>query len=257
MFYMMTMGEHPFGPSRDTWENNIKRGHPVNIGLLLKGAYPNYEAHDLISHMIINEYKMRPSAQQVLQHPFFWPASTKLALFRELLLYLKREKRRAGVEKEKEKDAKGVSEKEKGLPEKEKLLKLMSEERIRQSAFGRNGSWKENIHPAILPALQNFKNVKYEDHLTDLLLVIKHTQKYLADDDSFKREITQEMQNWELMEGAWVSHYFQRRFPKLLLIICHVIKSDIAACDWFRNHPDFVTVQRYFERECFNNQSAI
>ena len=88
------------------------------------------------------------------------------------------------------------------------------------------------------------------------MLAIKNAQKYLAEDEVIKKEITREMESWEVLEGVWVGHYFQKLFRKLLLVVCHVVKSNSRASDWFRTHPDFVSVQRYFERECFNNHNG-
>ena len=134
MFYMMTMGEHPFGNTRDVCEQNIRKGVAVNLMLLLTGPYPNYEAHDLISHMITNEYKLRPSAQQVLHHPFFWSSATKIRFLREVHSYVKKEQLQMTFE-----DA---------VPQRDLLSLKLKEEKTKFEVFGR--SWKESVHPNLL-----------------------------------------------------------------------------------------------------------
>lgn len=134
------------------------------------------------------------------------------------------------------------------------------EEKIRAEVLGRHRSWKEVVHPAILDALQQAKPVAYSDTLPDLLLAIKNSYKLVMRDETVRRDIALDshLENsplegipWEVEGCGWVGHYFQRKFPKLFLTVCHVTKASPSSCDWFSTHPDFVGVQRYFERECF------
>lgn len=76
-FYILTQGQHPFDDD-EGWmalrERNIKVGRANFAPLSLFGP----DTEDLIRWMLSASPEDRPTAAQVLQHPFFWDAEKKL-----------------------------------------------------------------------------------------------------------------------------------------------------------------------------------
>ncbi|KAL2132774.1 hypothetical protein VTI74DRAFT_3398 [Chaetomium olivicolor] len=77
-FYVLTRGNHPFDcGDRFMREVNIRKGNYNLQQLDVLGDFA-YEARDLISSMLSANPKMRPSATEVMAHPFFWSYKTRL-----------------------------------------------------------------------------------------------------------------------------------------------------------------------------------
>ena len=72
-------GAHPFGEWFER-EANIMRNRPTLAQL--EGTSP--DAFDLVSSMIHRDPKLRPSAKQICDHPFFWSPQRRLAFLCEL-----------------------------------------------------------------------------------------------------------------------------------------------------------------------------
>lgn len=78
-FYVLTKGFHPFDcGDRYMREVNIRKGNYNLKHLEVLGDY-SFEAKDLIAAMLSPEPKRRPTALQVMAHPFFWPAKKRLS----------------------------------------------------------------------------------------------------------------------------------------------------------------------------------
>ncbi|KAK9464711.1 hypothetical protein V1512DRAFT_230236 [Lipomyces arxii] len=75
-YYVLSNGAHPFG-DRYMREANIIKGD-YSIQLLDILGSEGVEAKDLIKSMLGRDPHKRPSAAQVMIHPFFWPAEKKL-----------------------------------------------------------------------------------------------------------------------------------------------------------------------------------
>ncbi|KAL3418004.1 hypothetical protein PVAG01_11014 [Phlyctema vagabunda] len=77
-FYVLTKGCHPFDcGDRYMREVNIRKGKFNLRPLDVLGDY-TFEARDLIGSMLAPEPKLRPTAKQVMAHPFFWSAKKRL-----------------------------------------------------------------------------------------------------------------------------------------------------------------------------------
>jgi serine/threonine-protein kinase/endoribonuclease IRE1 len=78
-FYVLTNGSHPFD-DEEGWmqmrELNIKK-NKANFGQLSLGD-DSEEPRHLISWMLENRPEARPTAIQVMNHPFFWTAEKRL-----------------------------------------------------------------------------------------------------------------------------------------------------------------------------------
>jgi serine/threonine-protein kinase/endoribonuclease IRE1 len=92
-FYVLTKGCHPFDcGDRYMREVNIRKAK-YDLGLLeVLGDY-SYEAQDLIASMLEAEPKRRPSARQVMAHPFFWSAKKRLNFLCDVSDHFEKEKR--------------------------------------------------------------------------------------------------------------------------------------------------------------------
>ena len=79
-FFVLTGGCHPFDDS-EGWiqlrELNVKKGK-ANFAPLYNLGDDVEEPMHLLSQMLAHRPEVRPSARQVLQHPFFWSAERRL-----------------------------------------------------------------------------------------------------------------------------------------------------------------------------------
>lgn len=66
IYYILSGGQHPFGKSRKC-ESNIEEG------LYNLEHVQDEVAKDLIEWMINADPKKRPTVDECLAHPFFWP----------------------------------------------------------------------------------------------------------------------------------------------------------------------------------------
>ncbi|MBE3109843.1 MAG: hypothetical protein IMZ46_04905, partial [Acidobacteria bacterium] len=77
-FYVLTNGSHPFDcGDRYMREVNIRKGNYSLLALDSLGDFAE-EAKDLVGSMLSADAKMRPSAKEVMSHPFFWTAKVRL-----------------------------------------------------------------------------------------------------------------------------------------------------------------------------------
>ncbi|KAJ2900727.1 putative Serine/threonine kinase IRE1 [Zalerion maritima] len=77
-FYVLTGGQHPFDcGDRYMREVNIRNGK-YNLDALEALGDDGQEAQQLIGSMLQSNHKLRPTARDVLAHPFFWPNKKKL-----------------------------------------------------------------------------------------------------------------------------------------------------------------------------------
>lgn len=93
-FYVLTKGSHPYdcNGTRYMREINIRKGEYSLEQLDVLGDYA-YEAKDLISSMLAAEPKQRPTAKDVMAHPFFWPPKRRLEFLANVSDHFEKEKR--------------------------------------------------------------------------------------------------------------------------------------------------------------------
>lgn len=92
-FYVLTKGSHPFDcGDRYMREVNIRKGNFNLKPLEVLGDF-TYEAKDLIGSMLHQDPKRRPSARDVMAHPFFWPAKKRLNFLCDVSDHFEKEKR--------------------------------------------------------------------------------------------------------------------------------------------------------------------
>lgn len=92
-FYVLTRGNHPFDcGDRFMREVNIRKG-TYSLQLLdVLGDFA-FEATDLIASMISANPKMRPTAREVMSHPFFWSYKKRLAFLCDVSDHFEKEPR--------------------------------------------------------------------------------------------------------------------------------------------------------------------
>jgi len=92
-FYVLTNGCHPFDcGDRYMREVNIRKGNYSLDALDSLGDFA-YEAKDLIGSMLHADPKLRPTAREVMAHPFFWSAKTRLQFLCDVSDHFEKEPR--------------------------------------------------------------------------------------------------------------------------------------------------------------------
>jgi len=92
-FYVLTKGSHPFDcGDRYMREVNIRKGQFDLSALDAYGEY-GFEAEELIGSMLAPEPKARPTARQVMAHPFFWSPKKRLNFLCDVSDHFEKEKR--------------------------------------------------------------------------------------------------------------------------------------------------------------------
>uniref|UniRef100_A0A8C5Y6I2 non-specific serine/threonine protein kinase n=1 Tax=Microcebus murinus TaxID=30608 RepID=A0A8C5Y6I2_MICMU len=88
-YYVLSSGSHPFGESLYR-QANILAGAPC-LAHLEEEAHDKVLAQDLVEAMLSPLPQARPSAQQVLAHPFFWSRAKQLQFFQDVSDWLEKE----------------------------------------------------------------------------------------------------------------------------------------------------------------------
>jgi len=92
-FYVLTRGNHPFDcGDRFMREVNIRKGNYNLSALDALGDFA-YEARDLISSMLNANPKLRPTARDVMAHPFFWTYKKRLSFLCDVSDHFEKEPR--------------------------------------------------------------------------------------------------------------------------------------------------------------------
>ncbi|KAF7561397.1 hypothetical protein G7046_g2738 [Stylonectria norvegica] len=92
-FYVLTNGSHPFDcGDRYMREVNIRKGE-YSLRLLDSLGDFSFEAKDLIASMLQADPKKRPTANDIMSHPFFWSAKKRLAFLCDVSDHFEKEVR--------------------------------------------------------------------------------------------------------------------------------------------------------------------
>ncbi|KAH9693972.1 serine/threonine-protein kinase/endoribonuclease IRE1b [Citrus sinensis] len=183
LFFCITGGKHPYGESFERDANIVKD----RKDLFLVEHIP--EAVDLFTRLLDPNPDLRPKAQNVLNHPFFWTADTRLSFLRDVSDRVELEDR--------ESDS--------------KLLRAL--EGIALVAL--NGKWDEKMETKFIENIGRYRRYKY-DNVRDLLRVIRNKSNHF-------RELPQDIQELLGSHPEGFYNYFSCRFPKLLIEVYNVI----------------------------------
>ncbi|TLS21120.1 uncharacterized protein PpBr36_10573 [Pyricularia pennisetigena] len=92
-FYVLTKGSHPYDRGdRYMREVNIRKGSFDLSKLEVLGDYA-MEARDIVERMLSFEPSERPTARDVMRHPFFWSAKKRLAFLCDVSDHFEKEPR--------------------------------------------------------------------------------------------------------------------------------------------------------------------
>lgn len=92
-FYVLTKGSHPYDRGdRYMREVNIRKGSFDLSRLDVLGDYA-MEARDIVERMLRFEPRERPTARDVMRHPFFWSAKKRLAFLCDVSDHFEKEPR--------------------------------------------------------------------------------------------------------------------------------------------------------------------
>ncbi|ODA82489.1 hypothetical protein RJ55_00996 [Drechmeria coniospora] len=202
-FYVLTNGSHPFDcGDRYMREVNIRKGSH-NLRPLDSLGDVAYEAKNLIASMLQADPRERPSAREVMCHPFFWSAKKRLAFLCDVSDHFEKEPR--------EPPSPALLELERHAPQvtKGEFMRVLSRDFV--DSLGKQRKYTGSRLLDLLRALRNKRN-HYEDMT-----------------DSLKRTVG------PLPEG-YLS-YWTTRFPMLLLVCWNVVYNvEWEKTDRFREY---------------------
>ncbi|KAK9456377.1 hypothetical protein V1511DRAFT_487277 [Dipodascopsis uninucleata] len=203
-YYVLSNGSHPFG-DRYMREANIIKGH-YSLEYLDALGYEGVEARDLITRMLDPVPKNRPTAADIMMHPYFWSPQKRLDFLLEVSDRFEIEKR-------------------------DPPSPLLQELESRPGEVVYN-DWHKRLDKCVLENLGKYRKY-YPDKVLDLLRALRNKKHHYQDLPS----------NVQVMFGSMPDgfvNYFARKFPNLLMHVYYVVKdSDLRDEAHFR--PYFST----------------
>lgn len=196
LFFCITKGRHPFGNHFERDSNIINN----RVDLFLVDHLP--EAVDLLSQLLEPVPNMRPSAEEVYHHPFFWDSEMRLTFLRDTSDRIELEDRESESE----------------------FLKALKN--IALVAFG--GKWGEKLDAVFVTDMGRYRKYKF-DCTRDLLRVIRNKLNHY-------RELPGELQEILGPVPEGFDKYFSSRFPKLLIEVYKVVRKYCSSEDSFSKY---------------------
>ncbi|XP_032252173.1 serine/threonine-protein kinase/endoribonuclease IRE2 isoform X2 [Phoca vitulina] len=178
-YYVLSGGSHPFGESLYR-QANILAGTP-SLTHLEEEAHDKVVARNLVEAMLSPLPQARPSAHQVLAHPFFWSRAKQLQFFQDVSDWLEKESEQGPL----------VTALEAG-----------------GSAVVR-GDWHKHISVPLQTDLRRFRTYKGTS-VRDLLRAIRNKKHHYRE---LPTEVRQALGH---VPDSFVQ-YFTARFPRLLV----------------------------------------
>ncbi|GJN07487.1 hypothetical protein PR202_ga25323 [Eleusine coracana subsp. coracana] len=160
IFYCITKGKHPFGEYYERDMNIVNN----RFDLFMVDYIP--EAVHLLSQLLQPNPELRPSAVNVMHHPFFWSPELCLSFLRDTS---------DRIEKTSETD----------------LINAL--ESIGPVAFG--GKWGEKLDPALVTDMGRYRKYNFES-IRDLL-------RYIRNKSGHYRELSDDLKKRKLTFGCW------------------------------------------------------
>ena len=199
MHYCLTGGEHPFGERYERDANVIKGD--ANLASVRRVP----EAADIIGKLIARDADARPSAAEVLSHPFWWSDAKKLAFLVDVSDRVEMEDREVGGRR---------------------LLSLLERDAMKNALGG--GEWVPKLDPSLLENLGRYR--KYNAAaVRDLLRVIRNKMSHF-------RELPAKVQATVGSPPDAFYQYFASRFPGLLLHAYAFAARECAHESMFRRY---------------------
>uniref|UniRef100_A0A2K5NBK2 Serine/threonine-protein kinase/endoribonuclease IRE2 n=1 Tax=Cercocebus atys TaxID=9531 RepID=A0A2K5NBK2_CERAT len=186
-YYVLSGGSHPFGDSLYR-QANILTGVPC-LAHLEEEVHDKVVARDLVAAMLSLLPQARPSAPQVLAHPFFWSRAKQLQFFQDVSDWLEKES------------------------EQEPLMRALE---AGGCAVVRD-NWHEHISMPLQTDLRKFRSYKGTS-VRDLLRAVRNKKHHY-------RELPVEVRQALGQVPDGFVQYFTNRFPQLLLHTHRVMRS--------------------------------
>ncbi|QIX00087.1 hypothetical protein AMS68_005604 [Peltaster fructicola] len=212
-FWMLTDGVHPFEDDNG-WtqlrELNIKRG--LKKMEVLSRWSDAYEPMQLITSMLEQEPENRPTALQVLNHPFFWSPEKRLAFLCDVSDHFEREPR--GVWDD-------------GWTGDSYHLRML--EKYSREVIGNGNNFLASLDRIFVDTLG--KQRKYSgDRVLDLLRALRNKKNHYEDmSEEVKRRVGP-------LAGGYLK-YWTDKFPRLLMVCYQVIhECGVEGNDRFRGY---------------------
>ncbi len=184
-YYVLTGGKHPFG-NRMQRELNIAQN---NTDLSDLDSDPL--ASDLVRRMIERDPSKRPTASQVLNHPFFWEPSKRLSFLLDVSDHLERENRHVHP-----------------------VNKTL--ETKRSKIYNGLPSWSQIVDPIFWEDLSKFRKY-FGNSVQDLLRAMRNKRHHFQELDPELKQLLGESAE------AYLG-YFERKFPQLLIEVYLVVE---------------------------------
>jgi len=216
IFYCVCVpGSHPFGEWYER-EANIMKNNP-SIESLVKISV---DASDLVKSMIDRDPKMRPTAAQVCDHPFFWSATKRLSFLCEFSDRL-------------EADSSSSMSSPSATPTKAKIIRkdesatntknvdILFIERNAAQVVGT--AWDKDLDPDLLSNVSRFRT--YDPcSVRDCLRIIRNKYHHYDElDAEIKQRIGPNPDN--------LLRYFESKFPRLVMHCYNVCRDCIVSAD--------------------------
>ncbi|XP_017389892.1 serine/threonine-protein kinase/endoribonuclease IRE2 isoform X2 [Cebus imitator] len=186
-YYVLSGGSHPFGESLYR-QANILTGVPC-LAHLEEEVHDKVVARDLVGAMLSPLPQARPSATQVLAHPFFWSRAKQLQFFQDVSDWLEKES------------------------EQEPLVRALE---TGGCAVVRD-NWHEHISMPLQTDLRRFRSYKGTS-VRDLLRAMRNKKHHY-------RELPVEVRQALGQVPDGFVQYFTNRFPRLLLHTHQAMRS--------------------------------
>lgn len=183
IFYStLVPGSHPFGEWYER-EANIMHYRP-NLDALEDFSK---EAYDLVLSMIQRNPRLRPTAKQISEHPFFWPLDRRLSFLCDFSDRLETDSVQASVD-----DSSSF------------LAKLLAVERNACNVVG--SSWDRELHDDLINNVQRFRTYD-PSSIRDLLRLIRNKHHHFDELSVSLKEIIGSKTDGLMM-------YIDQKFPK-------------------------------------------
>jgi serine/threonine-protein kinase/endoribonuclease IRE1 len=196
IFYsLLVPGSHPFGEWFER-EANIMHNRP-NLDPLKSISI---EAYDLVRSMLERNPRLRPTAKEVCQHPFFWEAHKKLIFLCDVSDRLETENpQQTSVES----------------------LSMLAIERGAFDVVG--SSWEAKLDGALVDNVQKFRTYDFSC-VRDLLRLIRNKHHHFDELPESFRKSTAPNQNV-------LCEYFESQFPGLVMHCYNFCRTNLENDD--------------------------
>ncbi|XP_045704756.1 serine/threonine-protein kinase/endoribonuclease IRE2 isoform X4 [Phyllostomus hastatus] len=186
-YYVLSGGSHPFGESLYR-QANILAGAAC-LAHLEEEAHDKVVARSLVEAMLSPQPQARPSAHQVLAHPFFWNRAKQLQFFQDVSDWLEKESEQGPL-----------------------VMALEA-----GGSIVVRGNWHKHISVPLQSDLRRFRSYKGTS-VRDLLRAMRNKKHHYRELPSEVRQALGDVPDNFVQ-------YFTDRFPQLLLHTHHAMRS--------------------------------